>query len=91
MPSLGVEDHLVDRDVRDRAVAHFRSAGVVLPTFAELADPAADPGGDHVARWPASSPTSRDPLNLFRVHWYNDAIARAVADGARLTSCCRRR
>jgi cysteine synthase len=72
MSSHGVEDHLVDPDTRDRAVAHFRSAGVVLPTLGELADP---------TRIPASiagdlaqvGPDDPDPRNLFRIHWFNDA------------------
>jgi cysteine synthase A len=70
--SLRVEDHLVDAAVRDRAVTHLRSAGVALPTFAELADPARIPASvtdslGHVG------PDDADPRNLFRIHWYNDA------------------
>ena len=72
MSSLGVETHLVDAAVRDRAVAHFRDAGIVLPTLAELADPARIPGSttDALA---GVGPDEADPRNLFRIHWYNDA------------------
>ena len=72
MSSLGVEDHLVDPAVRDRAVAHFRSAGIVLPTLAELADPARIPASV-TAGLEGVGPDDADPRNLFRIHWYNDA------------------
>jgi cysteine synthase A len=72
MSSLGVEDHLVDPDARDRAVAHFRSAGVVLPTLGELADPARIPASITSALAQVG-PDDPDPRNLFRIHWYNDA------------------
>ncbi|WP_395693742.1 pyridoxal-phosphate dependent enzyme [Nocardioides sp.] len=72
MTSLGVGTELVDRVVRDRAVEHFRAAGIVLPTLAELADPARIPAPvtDALAH---VGPDDVDPLNLFRIHWYNDA------------------
>ncbi|MDI6909518.1 pyridoxal-phosphate dependent enzyme [Nocardioides sp.] len=78
MSSLGVEGHLVDPDARDRAVAHFRSAGIVLPTFGELADPSRIPASVTQALR-GVGPDEADPLNLFRIHWFNDAtrVARA--------------
>jgi cysteine synthase len=72
MSSLGVEDHLVDPETRDRAVAHFRSAGIVLPTLAELADPSRIPATVTDALR-GVGPDEADPRNLFRIHWYNDA------------------
>jgi cysteine synthase len=82
MSSLGVEDHLVDPDTRDRAVAHFRSAGIVLPTLAELADPSRIPAPITDALR-GVGPDEADPRNLFRIHWYNDAArtARAAVPG----------
>jgi cysteine synthase len=70
--SLGLERHIVDRDVYGRTVGRFREAGILLPTFAQLATPASGPAGireslDRV------KPDEADPLNLFRVHWYNDS------------------
>jgi cysteine synthase len=62
----------MDGDVYDRAIARFRDAGIVLPTFAQLADPAKIP--DRVTQsLPGVGPDEAHPLNLFRVHWYNDA------------------
>jgi hypothetical protein len=37
MTALGLEDHVVDQGVLDKAVRRFREAGIVLPTFAQLA------------------------------------------------------
>jgi cysteine synthase len=72
MSRLGVEARLVDVGTRDRAVAHLRSEGVLLPTFAELAQPSLIPAAvtDALAH---VGPDDADPRNLFRIHWYNDA------------------
>ena len=71
MPTLGLEDQIVDRGVYDRTVARFHEARIALPTFAQLADPGRIPAG--VRRALAGvKPDEAHPLNLFRVHWYND-------------------
>ncbi|HYF72119.1 MAG TPA: pyridoxal-phosphate dependent enzyme, partial [Nocardioides sp.] len=79
MSSLGVEAQLVDAEVRDRAVAHFRAAGIVLPTWAELADPTLIPA-PVTASLAAVGPDEADPRNLFRIHWYNDATRASRRD-----------
>ncbi len=82
MPSLGVEAHIVDQGTYDRAVAHIRAAGILLPTLGELADPTCIPASitEELRR---VGPDDADPRNLFRVHWYNDATraARAAVPG----------
>src|SRR5947208_14525962 len=72
MRRVGLERDLVDRAVYDRSVGRFREAGIVLPTFGELSDPAKIP---HRVREALASvePDAPSALNLFRVHWYNDA------------------
>ena len=75
MARLGLETHLVDRDVYRRTLARFREAGVVMPTFAELTDPATIPAAI-AERLAAVDPDAAHPLNLFRVHWFNDASRR---------------
>ncbi len=79
MAKLGLERDIVDRKVYDRAVKHFREAGIALPTFVQLADPARIPEfvRNALAGVDADSPV---PLNLFRVHWWNDAARTGVAD-----------
>ena len=70
MARLGLEHEVVDRATRDRAARAFRDAGVALPTFSQLADPTTMPASirDALA---GADPAAADPLNLFRVHWYN--------------------
>ncbi len=71
MTWLGLEREVADREVYDRAVRWFRRARVLLPTFAQLADPDTIPAA--IRRDLASvHPDDPDPRNLFRVHWYND-------------------
>jgi cysteine synthase len=65
---LGLADEVVDPATRDRAVERFREQRIVLPTFAQLAEPTSvDPG---LAA--GVDKDAADPRNLFRVHWYND-------------------
>jgi cysteine synthase A len=78
MARLGLETDIVDHRVRARAVQRFRDAGIILPTFAELANPAAIPASTRAAL-AAVDPDAPHPLNLFRVHWFNDASRRGQA------------
>ena len=82
MTSFGLETDVVDRAVRDRAVERFRSAGIALPTFAQLADPGAVPASV-ATRLAGVDPDDPDAANLFRVHWFNgiDRAARAEVPG----------
>jgi cysteine synthase A len=76
---LGLERDLIDQDVYGRTVDRFREAGIVLPTFGQLADPAKIP--DRVREALAAiDPDAPHPLNLFRVHWYNDAARTGQSD-----------
>jgi len=65
----------VDDSVLSRTVERFRRDGILLPTFAQLADPTKVP--DRVRdRLSGVDPDDAHPLNLFRVHWYNAADRR---------------
>src|SRR5207248_1014874 len=70
---------VVDPAVRDRAAARFRDARIALPTFAELADPTSLPASVR-ARLTTVDPDAPDPLNLFRVHWFNGSDRRSIAE-----------
>jgi cysteine synthase len=59
------------------AVARARQLGIRLPTFAELADPVRIPPAIR-RRLNDVDPDEAHPLNLFRVHWMNDATRRNV-------------
>ena len=71
MTGVALPTAIEDRAVYESAVRHLRNARVVLPSFAELADPAAIPG-DIAARTARVDRDAADPANLFRVHWFND-------------------
>ncbi|HEY5628562.1 MAG TPA: pyridoxal-phosphate dependent enzyme [Candidatus Limnocylindrales bacterium] len=70
MRRLGLERELVDAGVYQRTVGRFREAGIVLPTFAQLADPTTIPASV-ATRLEAVDPDAAHPLNLFRAHWFN--------------------
>ena len=79
MASLGLEREIIDRATYDRTVARFRDNAIRLPSFAELAAPQRLP--DSVEAGLAGvDPDVADPLNLFRVHWYNDAARRSRSE-----------
>ncbi len=65
---LGLADSVVDADALANSVERFREQGIVLPTFAQLADPSTiDP-----AITAGVDKNAADARNLFRVHWFND-------------------
>lgn len=75
MQRPGLERDVVDPDVYERTVRRFAEARIVMPTFAELADPEmADPAAAAVLA--SVDPDAADPANLRRVHWYNGADRR---------------
>jgi len=63
---------VVDTRAVERTVQRLREAHVALPTFAQLANPGLAPPRVREAL-AAVGPDDADPLNLFRVHWYNGA------------------
>jgi cysteine synthase len=79
MRRLGLERDLVDPEVYERTVERFRATGVVLPTFAQLADPTTIPSAI-TGRLAGVDPDAPDPLNLFRAHWFNAADRRGRTD-----------
>lgn len=70
-------DRIVDRNIRARNLERLREAGVVLPTFAQLADPSKIPASIRHALASIDREAAH-PLNLFRVHWYNVKEDRAA-------------
>jgi len=78
MARLGLENQIVDRAVYQRTVSRFRELRIVLPTFAELADPSRIPA-EVQGQLASVDPDAVHPANLFRVHWHNDDTRRATA------------
>src|SRR5207344_3078909 len=68
-----------DASADERTVRRFQEAGIALPTFEQLAEPAKIPHRirDELER---VDPDAAHPLNLFRVHWYNGSDRRSVVD-----------
>mgnify|MGYP001169292354 FL=1 len=54
------------------AVSRFSERNIVLPKFSELRDPSTL-DSDLLADLNTVDPNSANPLNLFRVHWFNTA------------------
>ena len=68
---FGLADTVVDESSLANSVARFREQGIVLPTFAQLADPnSVDPA--ITASLVGVHKNAPDARNLWRVHWYND-------------------
>jgi hypothetical protein len=84
---MGLDREVVDASVLDRSTARLGEAGVLLPTFRQLQNPATIPAAVR-ERLAAVDPDTADRLNLFRVHWFNDGARRGLADtaGARRTA-----
>ncbi len=79
MARLGLERSVIDPEVLNRTATRFRKAGIVLPTIAQLKNPSTI----SVAvrdKLRTIDPDAPDPLNLFRVHWFNDATRKGFAD-----------
>jgi cysteine synthase len=74
----GLGTTVFDRGVRDRAALRLGRAGVRLPRFAELADPATIAEA-RIAALRSVDPDRPDPANLYRVHWHNDRSRRGLA------------
>ena len=72
MARLGLERTVVDAAVYRSTVARFGEAGVLLPTLGQLKDPSTIPAAVR-AKLAQVNPDGPHPLNLFRVHWFNDA------------------
>lgn len=77
MQRPGLATEVIDRATYDHAVDRFREQRIVLPTFAQLADPLAVEAARRrdVAD---ADPDAPDARNLFRVHWHNAADGRSL-------------
>ncbi len=68
---------IVDGRTYELAVEHLRKAKVLLPTFAQLADPGRIPDSVTTDLKTLDADEPR-PQNLFRVHWYNERDRREL-------------
>jgi cysteine synthase len=71
---IEIADKIVNQDVLNKAVRHYREKGIILPTFAQMQNPELIPGRikdklKHIGLW------DLHPLNLFRITWKNEPRA----------------
>ncbi|MBI3436261.1 MAG: pyridoxal-phosphate dependent enzyme [Proteobacteria bacterium] len=80
--SLTIKPEISNPARRQLAVTQLRAAGVKLPTWSELADPDLIPSNIGSGK-KLIAPDAPDALNLWRVHWYNDAsrVGRVTVPG----------
>jgi cysteine synthase A len=79
MARLAMDGDVVDSTVVERTARRLGAAGIVLPTFAELADPSTISSGTGAAL-ASIDPDAAHPANLFRVHWHNGTDRRTIGD-----------
>jgi cysteine synthase len=68
---LRSEAAVADSRGYENTVGRFRERRILVPTFAQLTDPSRIPSVV-CAALEAIEPDDPHPLNLFRIHWYND-------------------
>jgi hypothetical protein len=73
-----IQPEVVDAERRRAAVERLRAARINLPTWSELADPALIAPGK-VSSLDAVGADDPNAMNLWRVHWFNDADRKARA------------
>ena len=64
--------------VPDSLVGYLKQRRIRLPKFSELADPSTIPA-EVAGRLASVDRNADDPLNLYRVHWYNDPASGGIA------------
>ncbi len=76
---LGLTSEMVDQASYDHAVARFAEQRIVLPTFAQVADPTLQPTGT-IDSLVGVDPDTADNRNLWRVNWFNGADRKSRVD-----------
>ena len=71
---MGLGTSVTDGAVLQRAARRFGDQGIVLPTFAQLAEPQRIPAAAR-ASLAGVGRNAADARNLWRVHWYNDTAS----------------
>ncbi len=72
---IEISDHVIDEKVLESTAQRFRERGIILPTFAQQENPELIPGAikdrlRSVGLW------DLDPINLFRITWKNEPVAK---------------
>jgi cysteine synthase len=78
-PRLGLAAEVLDQGNLDEAIKQFKERKIILPTFAQLSNPHTIPKEIQKALEKVG-PDDKDPLNLFRIHWYNGNDRKTLLD-----------
>ncbi|MBI2522642.1 MAG: pyridoxal-5'-phosphate-dependent protein subunit beta [Bdellovibrio sp.] len=78
MAKLGLETHIVDKSIYAETLKRFKERNIKLPTFSELANPTSIPASIQESLKKVDV-NEAHPLNLFRIHWYNDPKSKSFA------------
>ena len=83
-------DLTVQKDRLERAVKRARERNIIVPTYKQMKNPALAPPRSRqelksIGLWDVN------PLNLFRITWHNEPVARAAGSAASTTWSCPRR
>ena len=65
-------DHVINNEIRSKAVKRFKEKGILLPTFAQMRNPELIPESIK-NKLKTTGLWDRDPANLFRISWKNEA------------------
>ncbi len=76
---LGVTTKVADEKTVNETAARFKEQNITLPTFEQLADPSKIPA-DIKEKLADVDPDAPNPLNLYRVHWYNGEDRKSIVD-----------
>lgn len=79
LEKLGLSTEISSPETVTETINHFRKHKIRLPTFEELSDPKKIPEEIKEALKDVD-PDAADPLNLYRVHWYNDEERKGFVD-----------
>ena len=78
LEQLGLTTKISDESTLRDTIARFKERKLRLPTFKQLANPELIPE-DIKSKLATVDPDAPDPLNLFRVHWFNSEDRRSIA------------
>jgi len=84
-PRLGLSTEIANQKNLDESIKMFRERKIILPTFAQLANPHTIPKSIQKALEKVG-PDDKHPLNLFRIHWYNGPDRKTRVDVPRYLS-----
>lgn len=79
LEKLGVTLKINSPEILEKTIKRCRDLKITLPTFEELANPSKIPA-EIVEALKDINPDIADPLNLFRVHWFNDEARKGFVD-----------